>query len=197
MFTEIRTAIRPAISLLLVFTALTGLGYPLLVTGIAQVAMPREANGSLIESKGHVIGSSLIGQRFAAPGYFHGRPSAAGANGYDATASSGSNLAPGAKALQTRVATDVAILRKDGVSGPIPADLVTTSASGLDPDISPQAALVQVARIAKVRSLPESALRDLVREQQQMPIFGVLGEPRVNVLRLNMQLDRMNARRTP
>lgn len=197
MFAEIRTAIRPAISLLLIFTVLTGLAYPLLVTAIAQVAMPREANGSLIASDGHTVGSARIGQNFTEPGYLHGRPSAAGANGYDAAASTGSNLAPGSKDLRDRVAADVAALRKDGVKGPIPADLVTTSASGLDPDISPDAALVQVPRVAKARGLPESALRGLVREQSRISLLGVLGEPRVNVLRFNMQLDRMSVRKAP
>lgn len=197
MFIEIRSAIRPAISLLLVFTVLTGLAYPLLVTGIAQMAMPRAANGSLIESSGHAVGSALIGQNFTKPGYFHGRPSAAGTNGYDAGASSGSNLAPGSKALRDRVAADVAALRKVGVKGPIPADLVTTSASGLDPDISVEAALVQVPRVAKARGLPETSLRELIREQRRRPFLGVLGEPRMNVLRLNMQLDRMSATTTP
>lgn len=196
MLTEIRTAIRPAISLLAAFTVLTGLAYPLLVTGIAQLAMPREANGSLIESHGRVVGSALIGQNFATPGYFQGRPSAAGTSGYDATASSGSNLAPGSKLLRDRVATDVAALRKQGVTGAIPADLVTTSASGLDPDISPQAAMAQVPRIAKARGISQGSLQRLVQDQRQTPMLGVLGEPRVNVLRLNMQLDRMSARST-
>lgn len=195
MLSEIRTAIRPTISLLVLFTALTGLAYPLLVTGIAQVAMPQAADGSLIERNGRIVGSALIGQSFTAPDYFQGRPSAAGANGYDATSSSGSNLAPGAKALHDRVAADVAALRKDGVKGSIPADLVTSSASGLDPDISPEAALMQVPRVAKARGLPEHALRKLIFEQQNLPLLSVLGEPRVNVLRLNMQLDRMSARR--
>jgi len=196
MLTEIRTAIRPAISLLAAFTVLTGLAYPLLVTGIAQLAVPREANGSLIESHGRIVGSALIGQNFATPGYFQGRPSAAGASGYDATASSGSNLAPGSKLLRDRVATDVAALRKQGVTGAIPADLVTTSASGLDPDISPQAAMAQVPRIAKARGISQGSLQRLVQDQRQTPMLGVLGEPRVNVLRLNMQLDRMSARST-
>lgn len=196
MLTEIRTAIRPAISLLAAFTVLTGLAYPLLVTGIAQLAIPREANGSLIESHGRIVGSALIGQNFATPGYFQGRPSAAGTSGYDATASSGSNLAPGSKLLRDRVATDVAALRKQGVTGAIPADLVTTSASGLDPDISPQAAMAQVPRIAKARGISQGSLQRLVQDQRQTPMLGVLGEPRVNVLRLNMQLDRMSARST-
>lgn len=196
MLTEIRTAIRPAISLLAAFTVLTGLAYPLLVTGIAQLAMPREANGSLIESHGRIVGSALIGQNFATPGYFQGRPSAAGTSGYDATASSGSNLAPGSKLLRDRVATDVAALRKQGVTGAIPADLVTTSASGLDPDISPQAAMAQVPRIAKARGISQGSLQRLVQDQRQTPMLGVLGEPRVNILRLNMQLDRMSARST-
>lgn len=197
MLTEIRSALKPTICLLLFFTVLTGLAYPLSVTVIAQALMPRQANGSLIERHGRIIGSALIGQQFTAPRYFHSRPSAAGATGYDATSSSGSNLAPGSKALRERVAGDVAFLRKEGVKGPIPADLVTSSASGLDPDISPEAALVQVPRIAKARGLPESALLDLVRKQLRAPLLGTFGEPRVNVLRLNMQLDRMSARSAP
>lgn len=197
MLSYLRSSLRPAISLLIFFTVLTGLAYPLLVTGIAQLAMPGQANGSLIERDGHVIGSRLIGQNFSAPGYFHGRPSAAGAGGYDAAASSGSNLAPGSKALRDRVAADVAGLRKDGVTGPIPADLLTTSASGLDPDISPEAALVQVPRIAGARGLPRDALVELVRMQRKMPLLGFLGESRVNVVALNMQLDALSGKRVP
>lgn len=197
MLAQLRSSLRPAISLLIFFTVVTGLVYPLLVTGIAQLAMPGQANGSLIERDGRVIGSRLIGQNFSAPGYFHGRPSAAGAGGYDAAASSGSNLAPGSKALRDRVAAGVAGLRKVGVTGPIPADLLTTSASGLDPDISPEAALVQVPRIAGARGLPRDALVELVRMQRKMPLLGFLGEPRVNVVALNMQLDALSGKRVP
>ena len=191
MFTEIRQSIRPALSLLVLFTLVTGLAYPLAVTGLAQLAMPEAANGSLITQDGRIVGSRLIGQNFASPGYFHGRPSAAGSAGYDADNSSGSNLAPGAKALRDRVAADVGGLRKAGVTGPIPADLVTTSASGLDPDISPASALLQAPRVARARGLPLAAVRDLVMAAERQPLAGVLGEPRVNVLLLNIQLDRM------
>lgn len=195
MISELRANLRPAIILLLLFTLVTGLGYPLLVTGIAQTVMPRQANGSLIDRQGQIVGSRLIGQSFTTDRYFHGRPSAAGAKGYDATASAGSNLAPGAKALHDRIATDIAGLRREGVSGPIPADLLTTSASGLDPEISPQAALVQIPRIAKARGLSPDTLRTLVQGQEQDPLLGVLGEPRVNVVELNMQLDALHGTR--
>jgi K+-transporting ATPase ATPase C chain len=163
---------------------------------------PVQAGGSLIERDGKVIGSGLIGQNFASPRYFHGRPSATTAPDptdptktvpapYNAANSAGSNLVPTAKALVDRVAGDVAELRKDGVEGPVPADLVTTSASGLDPDISPQAALAQVARVAKAREVDPAALRDLVERQTAGRVFGILGEPRVNVLALNLALDGM------
>ncbi len=188
MFAETRAALRPTITLLLFFTLLTGLAYPLLMTGIAQTLMPDAANGSLITQNGHVIGSDLIGQVFTKPGYFHPRPSAAG-KGYDASSSSGSNYAPGAKPLVDRITGDVAALRKDGVTGPIPADLVTTSGSGLDPHISPEAALMQVPRIAKARGISETRLRLLIDQTREEPLLGLIGEPRVNVLRLNRQLD--------
>jgi K+-transporting ATPase ATPase C chain len=189
MSKELTAALRPAIVMTLLFAALLGLAYPALLTGIGQLVFPAQANGSLIRDDGRVVGSSLIGQQFSAPGYFHGRPSAAG-KGYDATASSGSNLGPTSKALADRVRNDLAAL-PPSPEGSVPADLVTTSASGLDPDISPEAAFFQVARVAQARRLPEADLRKLVADQVRQPLLGIIGEPRVNVLLLNRALDRL------
>jgi len=199
MFREI----RPAIVVLVALTLVTGLAYPLAITGIAQVVFPGQAQGSLIERDGKVVGSALIGQDFTSDKYFHGRPSATTAPDpkdptktvpapYNAANSGGSNLGPSNKALIDRVQGDLDKLKKENPSVAVPVDLVTTSASGLDPDISPEAALFQVPRIAKARNLPENRIRELVADQTEGRFLGLLGEPHVNVLLLNLALDRLS-----
>jgi K+-transporting ATPase ATPase C chain len=186
-----RSQIRPALMALLIFTVLTGLLYPLVVTGIAQLVFPHQANGSLIVVNGKTVGSSLIGQQFTDPKYFWGRLSATGPYPYNAAASSGSNLGPTNPALLDEAKARIAALQAadPGNTQPIPVDLVTSSGSGLDPDISVAAALYQLPRVARLRGLSESALRTLVDKHTQGRTLGFLGEPRVNVLQLNLALD--------
>jgi len=197
--------IRPAIVILVVLTAITGLIYPLAMTGIAGAVFPRQAEGSLIERDGKVIGSALIGQEFKSDKYFRGRPSATTGSDpadatktvpspYNAANSIGSNLGPTNKALVDRIKEDVDKLKAENPSAPVPIDLVTTSGSGLDPNISPEGALFQVARVAKARNLAEDRLRQLVDEHVEGRFLGLLGEPRVNVLALNLALDRLAPR---
>ena len=192
--------IRPAIVLVIALTLITGLVYPLVMTGIAGVLFPSQAQGSLVEVDGKVVGSSLIGQEFTSDKYFHGRPSATTAPDpndstktvpapYNAANSGGSNLGPTNKALVDRVKADVDKLKQENPSAPVPIDLVTTTASGLDPDISPEAALFQVPRVAKARNMSEDQVRQLVNDHVDGRFLGLLGEPRVNVLALNMALD--------
>jgi K+-transporting ATPase ATPase C chain len=181
--------LRPAVVLLVIFTALTGLVYPLAMTGLAKALFPAEADGSPIVSGGKVVGSASIGQAFTSERYFHGRPSAAGQSGYDASSSSGSNLGPLSRKLLDRVGGDVSKLRSDGAAT-IPADAVTASASGLDPHISPAFAEFQVARVAKARAVTPDRVRAIVAQGTEQPFLGIFGEPRVNVLLLNLALDR-------
>jgi K+-transporting ATPase ATPase C chain len=182
--------LRPAIVSMGLFTVLLGLAYPLAVTGVAQAAFPGQANGSLVrDAKGAVVGSALIGQAFAQPGYLHPRPSAAGANGYDASASSGSNLGPLNPALAERVKAGADALRAENPGAAIPADAVTTSGSGLDPDISPEYARFQAPRIARARGAPVAAVQAVIEGQVRGRLFGFVGQPRVNVLAVNRALD--------
>lgn len=180
--------LRPAVVLLGAFTMLTGIAYPLAMTGVVQIVLPDQANGSMIERGGAIVGSSLIGQPFTSDRYFHPRPSAAGQNGYDAAASSGSNLGPLSAMLLDRVKHDVAKLRGDGTAA-IPADAVTTSASGLDPHVSPAYADMQVERVAKARGVAPDRVRAVVAGNTAGDDLGIIGEPRINVLELNLALD--------
>jgi K+-transporting ATPase ATPase C chain len=182
--------IWPAFGMILILTVITGLAYPLAMTGVAQALFSHQAGGSLIVRDGKVVGSELIGQSFSSPKYFHPRPSAAG-NGYDAANSSGSNLGPTSRKLIDRVKVDAGKLEAENPNTPIPVDLVTTSASGLDPDISPAAALFQVPRVAAARKLPPETVRKLVQNHIQGRYFGIIGEPLVNVIKLNMALDAL------
>ena len=199
------THLRPALVLLLALTGLTGLAYPLAMTGVAGTVFPGKAAGSLVERDGRIVGSTLIGQSFTGAGYFHGRPSATTAADpadasrsvpapYNAANSMGSNLGPTSAALAERLKSDVEALRAENPGPPVPVDLVTASGSGLDPDISPEAALFQAPRVARARNLPEADLRALVAAQVQGRTLGLLGEPRVNVLALNLALDGLARR---
>lgn len=180
--------IRSSLVLLASFTVITGVVYPLFVTGVTGVLFPRATQGSLLVRDGVVVGSELVGQRFTSERYFHGRPSAAGADGYDASASAGSNLGPTSAALRTRIGADAASLRADGAAS-IPADAVTSSASGLDPHVSPETVHLQVARVAAARGMPAAKLEALVEAHTEGRALGLLGEPRVNILRINLALD--------
>jgi potassium-transporting ATPase KdpC subunit len=191
----LRHQLLPALMLLLALTIITGVIYPAAIAAIGQVAFPKQANGSFITTTdGRTIGSSLIGQAFSDPKYFWGRPSAAGADGYDANASAGSNLGPTNEALISRIQQSVDTYRAENGETPIPVDLVTTSASGLDPDISPAAAEYQVSRVAKARGMSEADVRAAVDRHTEQPLIGFLGQPRVNVLLTNLDLDGLLAR---
>jgi K+-transporting ATPase ATPase C chain len=187
-----RYQLTQAFRFTLLLTVLTGLIYPGVVTGLCQILFSRPANGSLLEVNGKIVGSTLLGQNFSKPEYFHPRPSAAGNDGYDATASNGSNLGPTNQKLADRVKADIEKFRKENpdYQGPIPADMVTTSASGLDPDISPASALAQAPRVAKARGAALDQVRQLIDARTEGRQLGFLGEPRVNVLLLNLALDQ-------
>lgn len=190
---DFTSSLRPALVMTLLFAVLLGLAYPLALTGIGQVLFPDQANGGLVREKGIVVGSTVVGQAFTSERYFNTRPSAAG-KGYDGLGSSGSNLGPTSQALADRVKADVVRLSRTAPGQNVPPDLVTTSASGLDPDISPEAAFYQVGRVARVRGLDPAAVRGLVERSIEGPILGFLGEPRVNVFELNRRLDAFGAK---
>jgi K+-transporting ATPase ATPase C chain len=194
MNTDILSSFRPALVMTALFAVLLGLAYPLALTGIGQVLFPSQANGSLVTENGKVVGSTVVGQAFTSARYFQTRPSAAG-KGYDGLASSGSNLGPASQALSDRVKAQVGAMQAAAPGKAIPADLVTTSASGLDPDITPEAALYQVERVARARGLEPEALRRLVAGSIEAPLLGFIGEPHVNVFELNRRLDALRAKR--
>lgn len=193
---DLISALRPALVMTLLFAALLGIAYPLALTGVGQALFPAQANGSLVRENGKVVGSELAGQAFTSERYFNTRPSAAG-DGYDGLASSGSNLGPTSRVLAERVKGEVARLSETSPGQPVPADLVTTSASGLDPHISPEAAFFQVDRVADVRGLDRAAVRRLVDQSVEQPLLGFLGEPRINVFKLNRRLDAFKAKSSP
>lgn len=193
MHNDIRTSLRPALVMTLLFALLLGLVYPLALTGIGQLLFPQQASGSLVQEGGKVIGSTIVGQAFTSERYFNSRSSAAG-KGYDGLASSGSNLGPTSQALMDRVGSQVKTMQEAEPGKPIPADLATASASGLDPHISPEAARYQVDRIARVRNLAPAEVRALVESAVEQPLFGFLGEPRVNLFILNRRLDALRAK---
>lgn len=196
MMNEIGQSVRPAMVLLVAMAAVTGFAYPALITGVAQAVLPGQANGSLVMDGDRVIGSSLIAQDFAGAAYLHPRASAAG-KGFEANNSGATNFAPGSKDLSDAVTARVATARAEGIEGALPADLVTTSASGLDPDLSPASALAQAPRVAQARGVPVGTVTELIERETHKPVLGLIGEPTVNVLLVNRQLDGIAPKTMP